>query len=805
MLVAGGAIRPNTLNSELLHGFRLGDLVIDPIRGQVTGRGKSAHLPPKAAEVLLCLAQRAGDLVTRDELLSTVWGEGRGSQEALGHAISEIRHALNNHHDDPQFIQTLPKRGFRLLVEPALPQADEQSDSQSALDSDHSDNAGLWQLMLRHGVVQAGAAYLVVGWLLIQVADATFSEIGLPDWSQQLITFVVIWGFPLLLLLAWFLEFSKGRIERDRGQQAGGLFGGLERNYLAIFIAYGVAAVGVGSYQYLVGFESSEPAPTLIAEDNDVAEPIPVLDNSLAVLKLLNIDGDARTQAFTDGLSEDILDGLARVPGLFVSARGDSWSMPPNAASDIVRRRLRVANYLEGSVRFIDDKLRVVVQLIDSDTGFHNFSRSFELETADASEMQYEIANLVVANMKIAVDPAVVRDDHYHAPTKSDDAYYFYQLGRRTLFLPPTVENVEKAIEHFDQALSIDDKYPAAFAGRCIAFTTRYRLTNEPQAITLAEEACGEAQAVAPQLQLVLDAVANLYLTTGRHAKAEETFLRALEINPQDVTALTGIALIQRRQQRFDEAERLMLKAIKLQPGNWASINSLGNMYFGMGRYAEAIAEYRKVVYLDPQNFITLGNLASANMMTGDFSAAKVVLEKSIAIEENATFQANLGIVHYYLGEFDESVAAQRRAVELAPESSGNWIGLADALYFSGDESAAHEAYEKARSLAQRQLGVNAEDTEALMYLAWSAAKTGDLDAATAHATRAVSLDPADPYSHYFDALVKLERDDPEAAIEALARAVETNYPLTMLAAEPILDPLKDEPRFVSLLVEPKD
>ncbi|MGI9200150.1 MAG: tetratricopeptide repeat protein [Woeseiaceae bacterium] len=781
------------MNSELLHGFHLGDLHIDPVRGQVSGRGRSEHLTPKAAEVLLCLAHQPGELVTREELLETVWGAGQGSQEALGHAISDIRHALDDHADNPEFIQTLPKRGFRLLQEPV------PDDATGELPVAPASANGFWRRMIRRGVIQASAAYLVAGWLLIQVADITFANIGLPHWSEQFVTFVVICGFPIVVLLAWYLEYGNGLFTRDRGTQRSGLFRGLERNYATIFVAYGLSAIGVGTYHALIGFESPQSRQAIVEHVEDAA--VPVLANSLAALKLISIGGDDKSRAFAEGLSEDILDGLVRIPGLKVSARGDSWSMPPNASSEQVRRRLRVAHYLEGSIRFFDDKLRVVVQLIDSDSGFHVFSRSFEIELGGINDMQKEITKLVVANLKPAVDPDSLNLDSMFLRAPSDDAYYLYQLGREALNRPSSVDNINEALDYFDQALDFDDQYPVALAERCRAFVVLYRLNPDSDAISSAESACAQAIYIAPRLPVVLNNTADLYRRTGRSGEAEDLYQQVLNINAQDATAMRGLAQIRRRDQRFDEAESLMQEAIDLQPGNWSAINGLGNMYFGLGRYADAIDEYKKVVYLNPQNYITLGNMASANMMLGNFGDARDALRDSIAIEENATFQSNLGIAHYYLGDFSASVVAHRRAVELAPDSAGNWIGLADALYFSGDETSAQDAYVTAKLTALEQLSVSPDDIEALMYLAWSAAMTNDIDAAAAHAQRIVEMGPADPYSHYFDALVKLKAGDPDAAIDALGLSVETGYPLAMLAAEPILREIKDDRRFERLLV----
>ena len=780
-----------SLNSDLLQGFYLGHLLIEPLTGQITDRTGSRHLPPKAVEVLLCLAREPGDLVTREDLLTAVWGPGHGSQEALGHAVSEIRHALDDHPDDPHYIQTLPRRGYRLLVEPL---------SEPPEETVRIAPSGFWESLLRHGVVQASAAYLVAGWLLIQVADATFVDLGLPIWSKAFVTFTVVAGFPMLLLLTWCFDFIGGRVEHDAGQHGGGFLHGLERNYLAIFIAFVVSAASTASYQAIVGFDIAEPIRAPVAEASDRQDLIPITENSLAVLKLLNIDGDVKTQAFSDGLSEDILDQLARVPGLHVSARGDSWSLPPNAASNIVRRRLRVASYIEGSVRFLDDKLRVVVQLIDSESGFHLFSRSFEVELSDIGNMQETVTALVVSNLKLAVDTSTVDRDNLYSGNTDEDAYYTFLLGREALSRPQSLDNIAEAIGYFDQALSIDSQYPAANAGRCSAFVTLYALQQDTNNIALAEAACANALNIAPGLPLVRNSVARLYRNTGRNAEAEALYLDVLQIDEQNVVAMQGLAHIRRREQRFDEAELLMRKSIELQPGNWASINKLGNMYFGMGRYVEAIAEYRKVVFLDPENFVTLGNLASVSLMIGDFEAARDALEKTVAIEENNTFYANLGVAHYYLGNFLEAVTANRRAVELAPSSSGGWLALADALYFAGALDEADHAYRSVIELSRKQLTVNPEHIESMTFLAWSSAMMGTFEAASVFSEKAVELDPADPYSHYFRALVLLKTGDVEGALESVEDAMNNGYPVAMLAAEPILRELRQDTRFVSLL-----
>ena len=784
------------MDAEYLQGFYLGDLLIEPLKGRVSGKNGEQHLPPKAAEVLVCLARHASDVVPHEELLACAWGEGSGTRESLSHTISEIRHALGDHADNPKYIQTLPRLGYRLIVNPIAMDGHTPSWPRT------SSELRWWRTLLRHGVIQAAAAYLVAGWVLIQVTDTMFAKIGLPPWSEQLVTFGVIGGFPLVVIVAWCFEFVGGRMHPDRGEQSGRFLQGLERNYLAIFIAFGIATVGAGIYQVMVGF--SVPTTALVEPAEDETELIPVADNSVAVLRLATFDDDATTKAFSDGLSEDILDGLARIPGLLVSARGDSWSLPPHASSDVVRRRLRVEHYIEGSVRFLDEKLRVVVQFIDSETGFHLFSRDFETDLAGFGEMQREITRLVVANLKLAVDDSVITPIMVNADTENPDAFVLYMMGRGIMYQPSTVESVQQAIDLYRQALAIDRDYPAAHAGLCDANVSLYEVQSDTANIQLAEEACAKALSVAPRLPIVLHSVGNLYLLTSHLADAEAAYETALDFNNQDATALLGLAKVRRQEQRFDEAVSLMQRAIKLQPGNWRAINSLGGMYFRMGAFSDAASQYRKVVYLDPDNFVTLGNLAATSFMHGDFVAARDAMLRALEIEENPTIVRNLAAADYYLGNYSSATENFRRAIELAPTSINNWIGLADTLLVSGKVEEARAAYGRCVELADEQLDAGANVTQGLMILAWATAMTDDPVTAVSLVQRAVATDPALTYAHYYAALVYWYVGDPDMAFTAVEKALETGYPVAMLEAEPILKEMRSDSRFLALIAEHK-
>ncbi|MBT8104193.1 MAG: tetratricopeptide repeat protein, partial [Woeseiaceae bacterium] len=432
-----------------------------------------------------------------------------------------------------------------------------------------------------------------------------------------------------------------------------------------------------------------------------------------------------------------------------------------------------------------------------SKTGFHLFSRDFEIDITSTGEMQAEITRLVVANLKVAVDDQALDTGSY---TIADpDAYVRYMLGREAANRPRTMANLDEAIVQFDQALALDPDFPAAHAGLCSAHISRYELQEDTEDLARAEDACARAMSIAPRLSVVINTTARLYRHTGRLAEAENLFASALDIDPQNAVALQGLADLRVREQRFDEAEQYMQRAIELQPGNWRTLNTLGEMYFRMGRWADASRAYKKVVFLDPENFIALGNVAATSMMHGDFDSARDALLESTAIEKDPTHVANLAIVWYYEGEYDDAVDTFREAIELAPLSVANRIGLADSLRAAGRERAAQRAYAIARQLATDQLIATPNDVEALGYLAWAQAMTGDDDAVVT-AQYATDLDPGDYYAHYYRALVELQSGDAGNAIAAAERALDTGYPVAVLAAEPILEVLWEDPRFVALV-----
>jgi TolB-like protein/Tfp pilus assembly protein PilF/DNA-binding winged helix-turn-helix (wHTH) protein len=783
------------VRKRLLRSFYLGEYLVEPVTGKVSGPGSPQHLPSKAVEVLLCLASKPRSKISREDLLQTVWGEGGGSHEALSHAIGALRQAFDDHPDDPRLIQTLPKRGYRLLEEPRF-----DDGAAAAPESIEPDNVSpsLFAELTRRGVFETGIAYLIVGWLLIQVADVTFDNLGLPGWTPTFVTYLVLGGFPIALLLSWFLDITESGpvIDKDAGSRSAEK--AFSKTYLSVVGGLVLASIAVFLYDRFVGIDVETTT-------YDAGLPIEVADvvidpNSIAVLPLMNIDGSEQTTIFANGLMEDVINRLARVHGLSVASRGDSFSLPANAESSEVRQRLRVRYYIEGSVRVAGDQLRVVIQLIDSENGRHLLSRSFDSDRRDYFRIQDDVTSQIIANLRVALPEDTRSPIDSAVGVANVDAYVLYRRGMEELHKPATVQSIQQALDWFAQSLQLDPEYAAAQAGNCLAYSSGFKLVGDSSFIDEAEQACATALALNSNLNVVHTALGDLYWETARHLEAEDSYERALAINQNDTSALTGLAKVYSGHQNLAKAEEYLRLAIARQPGNWRSYDDLGNFLYDHGRYEEAASTYKEVVSLDAENRQGWGNLGTSLMLSGNFAAAAPAFKRSIEIAPQMDAYSNLGLMYYYLGQIDAAIDAHEKAVELAPNDHLVWANLGDALSFSEQAARASEVFGRAEALATATLAINRKDAESTIDLAWIKAMLGKMDEAQDLIEKAEELTPNNPYIHYIHGLVLARLGERNEALAKLETAVEMGYPLVMLAAEPHLADLREGPRFLALV-----
>jgi tetratricopeptide (TPR) repeat protein/TolB-like protein/DNA-binding winged helix-turn-helix (wHTH) protein len=791
------------LNADLLHGFYLGDLFVEPLKGQVTDRESSRHLPPKAAEVLVCLARKSGELVSHETLLECAWGEGQGSHEALSHAVGDIRIALGDHADDPEFIQTLPRVGYRLVVEPELSNEQPGSVVLGAQGKTSVEDIGLFENLQRRGVLETALAYLILGWLLIQVADIVFEQLHLPDWAATFVTVLVILGFPIALVLSWFLELHDGRATVDKISPTESRHRRFSRTYISIVSSLAIAGVIVAIYDQFVGLPGDESPPPV--EQAQAPMPPPIAENSLAVLPFANVDGSRETQIFADGLVDDVINQLSRVSGLRVASRGDSTSLGPNTPSQEVRDHLRVGLFIEGSVEIGADEIRATVQLINSEDGFHLLSRRFDRPLEEFFELRDEITSLIVANVRVSLPPDLQASSTQPSGKPSLNAYVLYRQGIEASRQPTTIDTIATALGWFDAALTLDPEYAVAHAGKCDAYIKGYNETDDETYIERARSSCALALANNPNLDVVHTSLGNLYMATGRYIDAEVAYQAALEYDSADDDALLGLSIAYQRLNRPNESEAIIRRAIDMHPGNAALYNSLGVLLFEQGRFDEASRQYEYAVALRPDNMKYVSNLGSGFMLQGNFALAATYYQQAIDIEPTRMAHSNLGLMRFYTGDYDAAIEQQMIAIELQPNDHLSHANLGDMFLAAGRIREARQAYTEADELASRALRVNPNDPFVVMDLAWIKTLLEEHDEARRLIDRALQMIPDDPYVHYYNGLMLNRTGDASRAIEALRIAVQLGYPAAMLAGDPNLSNLRGDLRFREIAESPRE
>lgn len=787
------------MHERLASGFTLGEYHVDPGTGWLAGPGGRVHLPPRLLRTLLCLADRAPGVISHEDLIRFVWGDDSRGHERLSHTIGELRRVLHDHAAAPRFIETLPTRGYRLMVMPSVAPPARQPDTAGNAAAPAATKPDLFAQLRDRGVLETAITYLVAGWLLIQVAAVTFDQLRLPPSASTFVTYLVIVGFPIAVLLAWFIELTRGGPVLDRDGRFRARRPALSKKYVSIVSALALASVAVFAVERYVGL------PTELSAAGAAGAGTELTPNSIAVLRFTNITGTEEGETLSQGLAEDIRNALNKVPRLEVSSRIDSFSLAPGVTSEEVRERLHVAYYLEGSVQDFGTGGRVAVNLIDARTGRNRFTRELQYKRRDFSDfiaLQDVIANEAMAYLRVAL-PEDTQATEIPRESPGRDAYLSYRRGIMELYKPATAETIEDAVSQFQKALEIYPDYAAAHAGICRAYSQGYAYINDTTLIDRAESACDQALADSAELDVVHTAMGDLYRSTGDLEKARRAYERALAINESSVDAAIGLARVYDGLGDDAAAEAQFLKAIDLQPpGYWRAHNELGRFYFGRGQYEKAARQYEKIVEIDRENMDGWNNLGNTWMLSGKFDAALDAFRHSLEIEPRATTYRSLGMLYYYRGDFRLAEEQVRKATSLDPDDHAAQSNLGDVLTASGDEQGARDAFRRARELANRRLRVNGADYLINTDLAWIDAMLGDFQAAERLLGDALATQPNDPYVHYIRALVDARRGQESAALDSLQRAIELGYSRALIRTEPYLEPLRDNPRFASLISE---
>ncbi len=440
----------------------------------------------------------------------------------------------------------------------------------------------------RRKVIRVAIVYLAVGWVILQVASLIIPVFNIPAWTLRLMVLIVALGFPLALVLAWAYELTPtGLVRESELARADETAGTTDRRL---------------------------SAETHAAVSRTV--PMQALSASIAVLPFADMSQSRDQEFFSDGLSEELINLLAKVPGLHVAGRTSSFSFKgKDTIITDVGKALNVAHVLEGSVRKHGDHLRITAQLISVVDDFHLWSETYDRQLTDIFEVQDEIASAVVDVLKLKLLPGQLpSSSQRHTP--GPDAYTQFLLGRHYLNRG-TPDGFVHAVEAYGQAAKLEPEFAKAHAGLALAQYAAAGYSDDEATIVqgqrLAMDAAEQAVEHDPDLA---DAYAARGYLRGCYSwdweGAQSDFIRALALNPTDETTY----------ERY------------------------GRLLAALGKLPEAIAAARKPIESDPLSaraWYVLGRFQAAH---GELEAARLTLNRALALApEHAYAPLDLGLI----------------------------------------------------------------------------------------------------------------------------------------------------------------
>ena len=465
----------------------------------------------------------------------------------------------------------------------------------------------------RRNVFKVAIAYIVVAWLVMQVADVVLNNIATPEWVFQTLLFFLAIGFPFAVIFAWAFEMTPDGLKRehevDRSESITH-----ETGRKLDFTIIGVLVVALGYFIWESRFSVEKAAP----ETSTVAM-LPAADKaeqaekengtySIAVLPFVNMSSDEEQEYFSDGLSEELLNLLAKIPELKVASRSSAFQFKDEKIDLMeVAEKLKVAYVLEGSVRKAGKQIRITAQLIKADDGYHMWSETYDRSLENIFAIQDEISGAVVDALKIELLGEAPKAD-----VVNPEAYALLLKGRY-LHAKWGKENFDNAVAAYQQALAIDPEYAEAWASLSVTYLAQtqsgYRSSEE--GLAMARDAVDRALALNPELATAWARLALIQsVFEWNWEGAEISIQKALKLAPTDTRVLGAAANVASNLGRLDESLALREQILKDDPLDVITLYNIGNTRFMQGRLQEAEAAYRRLLELNPEDWGTHTQLA---------------------------------------------------------------------------------------------------------------------------------------------------------------------------------------------------
>jgi adenylate cyclase len=418
---------------------------------------------------------------------------------------------------------------------------------------------------------------------------------------------------------------------------------------------------------------------------------------SVAVLPFVNMSADKNDEYLSDGMTEELINALARVPGLRVPGRSSSFAFKGKNEDDIFRKvgeQLHVNAVLEGSVRKAGDKLRITAQLINVADGYHLWSEDYDGDVKDIFTFQSNVAQRVVEALQIKLGVEAARA-LAKKPTENPEAHRFYLLGRYE-FGKYGEAGWTSSIRYYEQALKLDPNYALAYCG--LADTYAYMggvLMPSKEAVVKEKEFAQKALELDPELPEAHLSLACALAGAFDWRNAQAEFDRAIELNPNLAWAYEIYAWFLGGLGRLDEAIAKDKKAIELDPLNSFFQAALAYFLYHARRYDDAIVQIKKTLELDPASTLGRHLLGCCLLWKGDTAGAIAEFQRSKIMVTGAWYQGLLGYAYAISGDRPKAEQMLRELEEMAKRQYVSTTAFADIHLGLGEKKKALDWLEK--------------------------------------------------------------------------------------------------------------
>ena len=491
----------------------------------------------------------------------------------------------------------------------------------------------------RRNVFKVGIAYVIVAWLVAQVLQLVFESFGTPDWAIKSVLVLLATGLPFALFFAWAFELTPDGLMRekdvDRSQSVTTQTGSKLNLMITVVLVLTLAYFAYDKFVLSGDREAAlvEATTQTVKEQVVSADESAKTDISIAVLPFVNMSSDPEQEYFSDGISEELLNVLAKIDSLKVAARTSSFSFKgQNKPVGEIAQVLGVDHILEGSVRKSGTQIRVTAQLIRVSDGFHMWSETYDRELVNIFAIQDEITEAIVSELRVKLN---VQTQIASTTTDNPEAYQEYLQGRYFWNLR-TTQNLYLAVEHFERATQLDPSYADAWTG------------------------LGEAWVLLPIWEFS-DAKAPEQFDQARLA-AE----KALTLNAKSGRAYAVLAYVHMMRVEWRECFMNYELALKYAPGDASVLHWYAYALLTVGKFAMTEEAYQAATKLEPFSRIINTGAAELFFATGQYDVALERIDKTLAFTPDFAFAwQTKATIHIARNEFVEARAAFQKVSEL--------------------------------------------------------------------------------------------------------------------------------------------